>query len=84
MHLVWTLVVFFKFRHPIDFSEVISKAGASLKIVSRFSFFLSFQIMSLSSFTRPKSDTDFHIPPRKDHKNQARCRGRILAQSGPT
>lgn len=81
MHLVLTVVVFFKFRHPIDFSKVISKAGASLKTVFRFSFFL-FKL-SLSSFTRPKPDTDFHIPPRKDHKNQARCRGRILAQSGP-
>lgn len=38
------VIVFFKYLHPIDFSEVISKAVASLKIISNCSFFYFFKL----------------------------------------
>lgn len=67
--MVLMVVVFFKFQHPIDFSEVISKAGASLKIVSHFSFsffFFFFLTYVTRQLPQTQAGKDSHIPPRKD------------------
>lgn len=62
------VIVFFKYLHPIGFSAVISKAVASLKIISNCSLF--FQIASPSSFIRPQASKGFYTSWCQDQRTR--------------